>query len=213
MIDLYSGTPGSGKSLHVASRVYYWLRLNRPCICNFEINTALISKKKHSYPFEMIDNDVLTPDYLISFSRNYFKGKTVREDSILLVLDECQLLFNAREWQKNGRAQWLSFFTQHRKYGYHIILVAQFDRMIDRQIRSLIEYEYIHRKVSNFGWRGKIFSLFALGNLFVAVKVWYPMSEKVGSEFFRAHKRFYRLYDTYGDFGTGNRLEKGSAAG
>ena len=77
------------------------------------------------------------------------------EDQILLVIDESQLIFNARDWQKAGREKWLSFFSQHRKYGYHIILVAQFDRMIDRQIRSLIEYEYVHRKVGNYGIKGR----------------------------------------------------------
>lgn len=87
--------------------------------------------------------------------------------------------------------------------GYHVILVAQFDRMIDRQIRSLIEYEFIHRKVSNFGLAGKIMSSVALGRLFVAVQMWYPLKEKVGSEFFVARPSLYRLYDTYGTFASG----------
>ena len=91
----------------------------------------------------------------------------------------------------------LTFFTLHRHLGFDIILIAQFDRMLDRQIRALIEYEYIHRKVSNFGWKGKILSLLALGNLFVTVKVWYPMKEKVGSEFFKCKRKYYSLYDTY----------------
>lgn len=207
MIYLYSGTPGSGKSLHTASKIYWWLRNNRPCICNFYINTALIWKRGPNrnklLPFYMVDNDALSPELLVEFSRNYFtsRGKPVKEGSILLVIDECQLLFNAREWQKTGRAQWLSFFTQHRKYGYDIVLVAQFDRMIDRQIRSLIEYEYVHRKVSNYGWKGKALSIAAAGNLFVAVQMWYPMKERVGAEFFKAHKKYYSLYDTFGDFG------------
>lgn len=205
MIYLYSGTPGSGKSLHTAAVIYDWLRSNKPCICNFYINTALIytkgPKKDKMLPFFMIENDALTPEMLVNFARNYFKGKRPKESSILLVLDECQLLFNAREWQKTGRSQWLSFFTQHRKYGYDIILVAQFDRMIDRQIRSLIEYEYVHRKVSNYGKMGKMFSFFTMGDLFVCIKRWYPLKEKVGSEFFKAQKKYYSLYDTFGDFG------------
>lgn len=158
--------------------------------------------KKHARDlrFFFIENNDLTPEYLISYAQKYWKGKTIQEDRILLVIDECQLIFNAREWAKQGRDKWLSFFSQHRKYGYHIILVAQFDRMIDRQIRSLIEYEYVHRKVGNFGIKGKALSLVMGGNVFVAVKVWYPMNEKVSSEFFRARKRFYRLYDTFGSF-------------
>ena len=126
-----------------------------------------------------------------------------------MVIDECQRIFNARDWGQKGRGEWLTFFTLHRHLGYDIVLIAQFDRMLDRQIRSLIEYEYIHRKVSNFGWKGKLLSCFALGNLFVTVKVWYPMKEKVGSEFFRAKKMYYGLYDTFATFDSPAQAEDG----
>ena len=199
MISLYSGTPGSGKSLHAASVIYWALKRKRPVIRNFPINVAKISKNPENTPFFELDNAELTPKWLIEFSKVYFWSinQPVHEDQITLIIDECQLLFNAREWQQTGRSEWLSFFTQHRKYGYKIILVAQFDRMIDRQIRSLIEYEYVHRKVSNFGVGGFFLNLLAGGKLFVAVKIWYPLKEKIGSDFFRARKRYYQLYDTF----------------
>ena len=50
---------------------------------------------------------------------------------------------------------------------------------------------------------GKIMSAAALGKLFVSVQMWYPLKEKVGSEFFIARPGLYRLYDTYGDFSSG----------
>ena len=185
MITLYSGTPGAGKSLHLASRLYHWMQYkNAPIIGNFHCNFSAIKKQKGSFLY--LDNSELTPERLLWFSKNYsdYVGRRVREGEILLVIDESQLLFNSREWVKSDRAEWCSFFTQHRKLGYEVVLVAQFDRMLDRQIRSLIEYEWIHRKVSNFGNKGKIMSLFCGGRMFVAVKVWYPLKEKVGSEFF-----------------------------
>lgn len=198
MVSFFSGTPGSGKSLHTARILYFWVKTGKVCICNFNIDLSKIKTvKKKEFVFK--NNPDLTPDFLIGFAKDYADahGGRIKEGSIILVLDECQLLFNSRDWVKSGRQEWLTFFTLHRHLGYDIILIAQFDRMIDRQIRSLIEYEYIHRKVSNFGWKGKILSLFAFGNLFVCVKVWYPLKEKVGSEFFRAKKRYYSLYDTY----------------
>lgn len=207
MIYLYSGTPGSGKSLHTARVIYYTLKRGLPVIANFDINLNKIKNAKGD--FLQVDNGKLTPQFLIDYSRNYFKNGRVVEGKITLIIDECQLLFNAREWNVKGRADWLSFFTQHRKYGYDIILIAQFDRMIDRQIRSLIEYEQIHRKVSNFGWKGKILSIVMGGHTFVAVKVWYPMQEKVGSEFFHATKKFYSLYDTYNSFASAESGGKG----
>lgn len=195
MISLYSGTPGSGKSLHCARTIINWSRLGYPVVGNFQVD---LSKYKRA-DFTYCPNDKMTPDYLIKLSREKV-GSKPKEGSILLVIDECQLLFNAREWQQSGRAQWLSFFTQHRKLGYDIILIAQFDRMVDRQIRSLIEHEYIHRKMSNFGWQGKIMSLVFGGNTFIAVKRWYPLHERLGSEIFHARKWMYSVYDTYAAF-------------
>ena len=198
MICLYSGTPGSGKSLHTASNIKARLALNKPVICNFPID---LEKVRHPEMFSYVDNKTLSPAYLADYAQAYFDGKKVKEEEIFLIIDEAQLLFNAREWQAVNASGWISFFTQHRKMGYHVSLVAQFDRMIDRQIRSLIEYEFIHRKVSNFGMAGKIMSTVALGKLFVSVQMWYPLKEKVGSEFFVARPGLYRLYDTYGTFG------------
>lgn len=163
MILFFSGTPGSGKSLHTASVLYWWIKAGHPAIGNVDINLDYIpTRKKKEYLYKR--NDQLTPDFLIRYAQDYAaQHGRIKEDSILLVIDECQLVFNARDWNAKGRSQWLEFFTLHRHLGYRIILIAQFDRMIDRQVRSLIEYEYIHRKVSNFGIYGKIISLFSLG--------------------------------------------------
>lgn len=201
MINLYSGTPGSGKSLHQASDLYWWLHNGHPALCNFEINLNNIRCRPDKLgEFYYISNEILTPQLLIEYSDLYFKDHKFKEGAIRLYIDECQIIFNAREWNIKGRKEWLSFFTQHRKYGYDIYLVAQFDRMIDRQIRSLIEYEYIHRRVKNFGRWGFIFNLFSGGSLFVAVKVWYPMKERLSSEFFKGHKRYFELYNTRNTF-------------
>lgn len=198
MISLYSGTPGSGKSLHLASTIYWRLKRGLPVVANFGFAASRITP--HQSLFVQVDNDKLSPDFLIKFSRDYFSAHRFGEGRIMLAIDECQLMFNAREWDAQGRKEWLSFFTQHRKYGYDVYLIAQFDRMIDRQVRSLIEYEFKHRKVSNFGWKGFLLSLAMGGNVFAAVKIWYPLKERIGSEFIRARKKLYTLYDTFDTF-------------
>lgn len=156
-------------------------------------------------------NGELDPDGLVAFSRTYFAGRPCKEDSILLVIDEAQLLFNARDWSVRGRDRWNWFFTMHRHFGFFIILCAQFDRMLDRQVRGLIEYEYIHRKVNNMGWKGVFLSCLLLSptNLFVKVKIWYPMKEKVGSEFFQCRKRYYSIYDTFALLDRADRRTEG----
>lgn len=200
MISLYSGTPGSGKSLHLADKMYCHLKYGKkPIIANFGFNVNYIKLRGHA-SFTEVNNLQLTPDYLYEYSeqlRQSLGWRQLPEDYILLCIDECQILFNSREWNSKNRAGWLSFFTQHRKLGYQIILIAQFDRMIDRQIRALIEYEYIHRKVGNFGVFGAFLNVLCMGKLFVYVKVWYPLGDKVGSEFFRGKKKLFRLYNSY----------------
>ncbi len=205
MISLFSGTPGSGKSLHLAELLTNRMTFKKaPIISNFNANFDHLKKIRGEYTF--IDNSELNPKKLIQFSNDYSEkiGRRVKEGEILLIIDECQILFNSRDWGQKDRMAWCSFFTQHRKLGFEVILVAQFDRMLDRQIRSLIEYEYIHRKVSNFGIQGKFMSLFFGGKLFVSVKVWYPMKEKVGSSFFVFKKKYSKIYDTFALFNVPN---------
>ena len=200
MIYLYSGTPGSGKSLHVARVIKNTLMMNKPVIANIPININT-GRCKHAERFMYVADEALTPVALVEYSQAYFKDKPVKEGQILLIIDEAQRLFNARDWGKSDRTGWNTFFQLHRHYGYDIILVAQFDRMLDRQVRSVIEYEQIHRKVSNYGWRGWLLCAMMVSPvLFVSVKMWYPMKERVGSEFFRYSKRLGRMYDTFMTF-------------
>ena len=102
MIYLYSGTPGSGKSLHTASVIYWRLKANKPVIANFEIDVNKITRKKVEYDYK--SNEKLRPDYLISYSSRYFEKHNFKEGCLLLVIDECQLMFNAREWNAKNRA-------------------------------------------------------------------------------------------------------------
>lgn len=196
MMYLYTGTPGSGKSLDTARMIKGQLALKHPVICNFPINKDAV--KNYDECFIYKDNDDLTPEFLMNYARGYFKDARVKEGAINLVIDECQMLFNARDWSKSDRAEWNKFFQVHRHFGYDIILVTQFDTMIDKQVRALVEYEVKHRKISNYGWRGWLLqTLFLAPTLFVKIKVWYPMKEKIGAEFYRGNKKLYRLYDTF----------------
>ena len=48
-----------------------------------------------------------------------------------------------------------------------------------------------------------------IGNLFVSVKIWYPMKEKTSSEWYRAKKMYYGLYDTFAMFDGLGQAEDG----
>ena len=209
MIELYSGTPGSGKSLHVAKIIRERLRMyNCVIIGNFYVNQNTVKKRKGTYIY--VDNSRLYPERLIKFAIRYarHKGRRLKEDELYLFIDEAQLLFNSRDWQLIKTSGWVSFYSQHRKLGFYIGLIAQFDRMLDRQIRSLVENEIKHRKVSRAGLFGKLLGFLTGDNLFIYIKIWYPMKQKVYSEFFLGTKKVYDLYDSYGLFQTieGNKI-------
>lgn len=209
MIELYSGTPGSGKSLHVAKIIRERLRMyNCVIIGNFYVNQNTVKKRKGTYIY--VYNSRLYPERLIKFAIRYarHKGRRLKEDELYLFIDEAQLLFNSRDWQLIKTSGWVSFYSQHRKLGFYIGLIAQFDRMLDRQIRSLVENEIKHRKVSRAGLFGKLLGFLTGDNLFIYIKIWYPMKQKVYSEFFLGTKKVYDLYDSYGLFQTieGNKV-------
>ena len=148
MISLYTGTPGSGKSYHAVYEILRRVkRKNRnTVIANFPLN--LDNKYKDNFMY--LDNSELTIDFLVNYAKK--NNQPGVEGQTLVVIDEAQIIFNSRDWGTNSkkRLDWIKFFSQHRKYGYNFILIAQFDRMIDRQIRCLIEYEMAHMKINNY---------------------------------------------------------------
>lgn len=203
MIYFYSGTPGSGKSLHVARDIYFRLNKNKKfpnVIANFTINEKMIKNKSASFIYK--DNSDLTVEFLVSYAlKNHKLGI---ENQTMVVVDECSVIWNSRSWQGDKyRINWLKFFVQHRKLGFNFILISQTDRQIDRQIRSLFEYEVKHRKVNNFKI-GKILPF----PVFIAINYWYGINEKLDSQFFTYRKKWGKFYDSYGTFELDNTIKE-----
>lgn len=193
MIDLYSGTPGSGKSLYAAYDVIRWLERGKGVIANFPISMDYFKRRKKIGTFTYLDNHALTVRFLKDYAKeNHVLGK---EGQTLLVIDECGVMFNSRTWDRADRLDWITFFSQHRKLGFDIILISQFDRMIDRQIRSFIETEYKYRNIRNYKTFGFILSL-VFGGCFVRVQYWYGQKLKLKSQMFRLNRKKAKIYDT-----------------
>ena len=70
MIYLYSGTPGSGKSLHTAQVILGHLFRGVPVICNFEINKEVVKRGYENFTF--IETYSLSPQWLMDYSKAYF---------------------------------------------------------------------------------------------------------------------------------------------
>jgi len=193
VITLYSGTPGSGKSLHLISLILRCLKWNRFVISNFPIKfTEKEIKKGYDKCFFYLTNEEITVDNLIMFALEHDMIEKCKESQCLVVIDEAGGRFNCRDFARSDRSAWIDFFSQHRKVGFDFILVAQNDRMIDRQIRGYVETEKRHRKVNNFG----PFWILPFP-FFVAIEYWYVAKQRVGYEFFFFQKSIGNRYDSF----------------
>ena len=196
-ISLYSGTPGSYKSYHAVKECIDWLKLGRNLITNFPLNYGKVIKKPIKGVYEMVDNLSLTVDYLIDFAVKHHKPSYKAQT--LVVIDEASIKFNSRDFNVKDRMGWINFFANHRHFNFNIILITQQDRMLDRQIRGLIETEYKHRALKNYKLFGFILNLIFRG-CFMCVEIWYPCKLKSGSSFNVFHRRIADCYDTMGLF-------------
>lgn len=189
MIYLYTGTPGSGKSYHTAIDIVRKTKRKdfNKVIGNFMV--TIPNQKNYYY----VDTLEMTPDLFMQFAEDHHVP--YKENQTLIIIDEAQLIFNSRDWngKNSNRMEWIKFFSQHRKFGFNVILIAQFDRMIDRQIRSLVEYEVAHFKIGNyFKWLPM--------TAFMSVMRWYGQKMKVGHEVIVYRKKIGQIYNTYAVF-------------
>lgn len=191
-LQLYTGTPGSGKSLHLVREILLQLKLGKDVIANFPIRfNPKELEAGYGKRFFYKSNLNITVNSLLehAIERDYIEKK--KESQCLVVIDEAGGRFNTRNVGAADRTEWIDFFSQHRKLGFDFILSCQGEKMIDRQIRTMIETEFVHRKVNNFG----LFFLLPF-SLFVAIERWYVAKERVGSSFFRYKKKYGDRYDT-----------------
>lgn len=194
MIEIYVGAVGSGKSYHAMARgisKIYSLR-NNMVVANFPVKFSEKDYKKGvNNRWIYLDDDELTPLKLIKMSFDY--GYYGKEGNTLLILDEAGVYFNARDWQisANTRKEWIKFFSQSRKFGYDVVLIAQDARMIDRQIRSMAEYTVKHVKLRNYKWLKLI-----PWQIFAAVSYWAGGSFKGSISFILYNPFIAKRYDT-----------------
>lgn len=197
MLQIYTGTPGSGKSLHLAKDIHFWLRLGINIIANFEINLDLIKRCKGKFTY--IETEKLTVNFLKNYALMNHDFKSKKEFQTQIIIDEASDIFNCRDIRRRDRASWLLFFRQHRKYRYDVLLTTQDDKEIDRQIRNKIEEEIRHRKLNNYGFIGSMLSLLSFNKfkLFIAIKFWKGNHMRTGVDYFIYRKKYGMLYDTF----------------
>ena len=172
-----------------------------PVIANFDVNRRKFEKawlkRREMGIFFNVPNRHLKPQMLVDFSKAHYRERKFRESGILLVIDEAQLLFNARTWNDEERADWVYFFTNSRHFGFRVILICQFLEMLDKQIRSVIELEVQHRNMGNFGLAGKLISLCVGGRLFACITYYCGLKQRINVQYVLGRRHLFDFYDSY----------------
>ena len=164
MIEIQQGTPGSGKSAAAVARAFLHLRKGGVVAANFSLVDGWADVLASRHVLSMLPfgfGEQFRYKLASGLHQRYYRVDTLdairaldpkqlatgvyeangkyMEGQGLLILDEAQLVFNRRKWEDN--LPWIEFFTQHRKLGWNVILIAHHQEMIDGQIRPLCEYE------------------------------------------------------------------------
>lgn len=211
MITAFVGVGGSGKSLDMAQLIYNRIRDQRSpthtnVIANFEMNRPLLYEGlEHHGLFYHYDNRILSVNRLKEYAMRihkppeFYPNKRHFEGQTLVCIDECQRFFNPREYARRDRIDWVTFFTEHRHYGFDIILTTPLLQLIDKQIVGTIEFLSKHRCMNNKGFIGMLLPF----RLFAVSERWKDMPGKdgqLGTRFFTYKNKYDGLYDSYKHF-------------
>lgn len=207
MIWFYSGTPGSGKSLSAAKDILQILPLGKNIITNMNIDVnrinELLKRKKRLGKLIQVPITDMTPQLFYNFAIQNHKPKV--EGLTYIIIDEAQLIIGPTvmklktQENRHYRQDWLDFFTQHRHAGFHIILISQFDRLIEPQIRTLFEYNVVHKKINNVGTFGFILRILKIP-LFLRIEKWYGNNLVLAKTWFTFNKKYASVYDSFSRF-------------
>jgi len=174
------------------------LRQGKNVICTVPIDTDYISKGGRIAIGNCIHVPIeeLAPEYFYEYMvNNHTKPNSNGEVQTLIFMDECQIIFNSREWAKPGRKDWTLFFQIHRHIGFKLYLITQSDSFIDKQIRTLVQDEVKHLKVSNLFWPLEIlpFAIFIQrAESYNATK-----KERLYTDFQIGWPGIFKIYDSY----------------
>lgn len=143
MVKLFFGLPGCGKTTILTMMAYKALKDRRPRYKHVYSNVYLGRKP----PF----------DRIIYIDKDDIGIYDISDG--LLLLDECTLLFDSRDY-KNFSKPMLSYFLLHRHYNVDIILFTQQWDGVDRKIRVITDrVYYVYKTILTGKWISKYYRI------------------------------------------------------
>jgi hypothetical protein len=179
MIALVTGPLGTGKSYYAVRKIARALNDGKYVATNVDLaedwseRVARSSLWRRLVPGRVarraheLRRRVLVTEELDELVRVRLEGKG--EGRGIMVLDEAHNWLNARLWSQGDRLALVRFFSQSRKLGWDIYLIAQDADMLDKQVRVLFEEHVQLRNLRRARIAGvRVFPF----NLFLATRVW-----------------------------------------
>nr|WP_321467274.1 zonular occludens toxin domain-containing protein [uncultured Desulfobulbus sp.] len=150
MIIGFTGTPGSGKTYEAVKKILDNIRMNRVVYTNIDgiFDPECVEMiKTYCNLSDLAFTRLLRPiesDQIEKFWMHV-------EPGALVILDEIHKWFSNRDWQAEKNKQFGYWASTHRHHGYDVVLITQNIERVDAAVRSLLEWNYVYRKVNFLG--------------------------------------------------------------
>jgi Zonular occludens toxin (Zot). len=150
MIEIFQGRIGGGKTYNAVLRMAGHMRKGGHVFTNIEVNWEgfkILCEKSFGFIAQDEQFHVLTTEQIPSVHKHIASGS--QGCAALVVVDEAQLFYNSRDWQKQDKGL-LTFLTQSRKVCVDMIFITQAATNIDKQFRVLCQYVWAFKDMKRF---------------------------------------------------------------
>lgn len=150
MIIGFTGTPGSGKTYEAVKKILDNLAIGKVIYTNidgmFDAECQEMIKCYIGLSDLALTRQLrqLEPEQIVNFWMHI-------EPKCIVVLDEIHKWFSNREWTEQKNKEFGYWASTHRHHGYEVVLITQNIERVDAAVRSLLEWNYVYRKVNFLG--------------------------------------------------------------
>ena len=196
-----TGTTGSGKSLYAIQRVKDYLLAGRRVVTNLDIFLHELMPEDCKATLTRLPDIPRSID-LYDMGKGYEGKKVDKKKTGLLVLDECSIFLNSRQWNDKDRKHVLAWLMQVRKHRWDIMFITQDLEALDgKAVTSLLHKHVMCLNLENvpvplLGHLGVKFPTSTKATIYAGRG---SSAMKEGTELFIA-KEYYPCYDTEQEF-------------
>ena len=154
MIIGFTGTPGSGKTYEAVKKILDNLRMGRVVYTNIDgifDPECLEMIKSYCGLSDLALTRLLRPIVSPTDKDPIHDFWMHIEPGCLVVLDEIHKWFSNRDYREEKNIQFGYWASTHRHNGFDVVLITQNIDRVDIAVRSLLEWNYVFRKVNFLG--------------------------------------------------------------